>query len=80
MKTSTLFKAFFLLPALFACSLASAQDESSDAGVLEVLEEVLVTATRRVSDLQSTPVAVTALSGKELGNLFAHDIGETDDV
>ena len=76
MKTSTLFKAFFMLPAMFACTLATAQEESADAVQLGILEEVLVTATRRVSDLQTTPVAVTALSGEELGNLFAHDISD----
>jgi iron complex outermembrane receptor protein len=40
------------------------------------LEEVLVTATRRVSDLQTTPVAVTAISGEKFDSLFASNISD----
>ena len=42
-----------------------------------VLEEVLVTATRRgETDLQTTPVTVSVVSGEDFGKLFAQDIGE----
>jgi len=43
-----------------------------------VLEEILVTATRRAggTDIQTTPVAVTALSAQILSDMFLHDIGE----
>ena len=48
MKTSTLFKAYFVLPALFTCTLATAQDTAGDAAATEGrLEEIIVTATRR---------------------------------
>ena len=41
------------------------------------LEEVLVTATRRgETDLQSTPIAVSALTGDEFDAIFAQNIGE----
>jgi len=68
MKTSTLVKAFFLLPAVFACTLATAQDttgvtedEAGDA----LLEEVLVTATRRgEADIMATPISMTKLVGR----------------
>jgi iron complex outermembrane receptor protein len=75
MKTARALKALLPVPLTLACSLALAQDTSSDDEMDAVLEEVLVTATRRVSDLQTTPVAVTALSGEELDQLFATDIG-----
>lgn len=40
------------------------------------LQEITVTAQRRVSDLQSTPVAVTAIDSEKLESMFASDIGE----
>ena len=43
----------------------------------EVLEEIVVTATRRTeTDVQSTPVAVSTVNAEEFGKLFAQDIGE----
>ena len=42
-----------------------------------VLEEVVVTATRRAeTDIQTTPVSVSAITEGEFANLFAQDIGE----
>ena len=45
----------------------------------QALEEVMVTATRRAeaTDVQSTPVAVTAIGEQDFADLFAQDIGET---
>ncbi len=41
------------------------------------LEEVIVSATRRAeTDLQTTPVAVSAVNDEEFAKLFAQDIGE----
>ena len=42
-----------------------------------VLEEILVTATRRAggTNIQSTPVAVTAIGEQDFTELFSHDIG-----
>ncbi len=43
----------------------------------QVLEEVIVTATRRAeTNLQETPVSVSAVDGGEFEKLFAQDIGE----
>ncbi len=43
----------------------------------EVLEEIVVTATRRTeTDVQSTPVAVSTVNAAEFAKLFAQDIGE----
>jgi iron complex outermembrane receptor protein len=75
MRTSIVFKIGLVFPLLFSSLFAFAQD-ASEEDELMMLEEVRVTATRRVTDLQTTPVAVTALSGQELNNLFAHDIGD----
>ncbi len=42
-----------------------------------VLDEIVVTATRRAeTDLQTTPVSVSAISAEKLEGLFAQDIGE----
>lgn len=55
---------------LFACVPTFVSAEA-------VLEEVLVTATRRgETDLQTTPVTVSVVSGEDFGKLFAQDIGE----
>ena len=71
MKPASVLKTLVPLPLALSCSLALAQDQSGDSGMDAILEEVLVTATRRVSDLQTTPVAVTALSGQELDQRWA---------
>ena len=77
MKTSTLFKAIFILPAIFACTLATAQDESEEADGLGVLEEVLVTATRRgESDIMTTPISMTKLVGDEVTKFALRDLND----
>jgi len=40
------------------------------------LEEVMVTATRRETNLQTTPIAVSAISGDVISETIAHDIGD----
>jgi iron complex outermembrane recepter protein len=64
--------AFRLLPAAFAAALTAAlataaqaqqADTKKDDGKLEV---VTVTATKRIQPLQSTPIAITAISGAAL--------------
>lgn len=46
-------------------------------GADETLEEIVVTATRRAAtDIQTTPVAVSAINSEEFSQLFAQDIGE----
>ena len=44
-----------------------------------MLDEIMVTATRRgeATDIQSTPVAVTAIGEQDFSDLFAQDIGDT---
>ena len=59
---------------LAASSLAPA---GSFAAEQMALEEIVVTATRRAeTDIQTTPVAVSAINAREFENLFAQDIGE----
>jgi outer membrane receptor protein involved in Fe transport len=56
--------AAIVLPALFANGIAYAQQaETSDNGVLA---DVVVTAQKRVQNLQSVPISVTAISGDSL--------------
>ncbi|MEM7452507.1 MAG: TonB-dependent receptor [Pseudomonadota bacterium] len=58
-----------------ACALGTF---GADIAVAQTqLDEIVVTATRRAeTDLQTTPVAVTAVSGAQFDGLFAQDIGE----
>ena len=76
MKTSLVVKTFLVVPLLFTSLATFAQNNSENDEETGALEEVIITATRRETDLQSTPVAVTAVSGVELSQLFAHDIGD----
>ncbi|MFK7915839.1 MAG: TonB-dependent receptor [Pseudomonadales bacterium] len=65
----TLTAALLLIPFSLASNTAFAAEG--------VLEEIVVTATRRAeTNLQTTPVAASVVSGEEFGNLFAQDIGE----
>ncbi len=60
--------ALCLTPTVLATpQMVSAQDAPA-------LEEVLVTATRRETDIQTTPVAVTAIDSEKFDSLFAADI------
>ncbi len=56
----------------------TAQAAAGESGARSgVLEEILVTATRRAeTDIQTTPVAVSMVNAEEFENLFAQDIGE----
>ena len=80
MKTSTLFKAFFVLPALFTCTLATAQDTTGvteDEADRGILEEVLVTATRRgEADILTTPISMTKLVGDEVIKFALRDLND----
>lgn len=60
--------AITLTPAVFA---QSGQDEAKDN---RMLEEVIVTATRREESLMEVPIAVTAITGKELEQFGIPDI------
>jgi iron complex outermembrane receptor protein len=40
------------------------------------LQEVVVTAERRATDVQSTPIAVTAVSGEQLQTLHLNTISD----
>ncbi len=63
-----------LFSALFTILPTSPAWAASDS---LVLEEIVVTATRRAeTDIQSTPVAVSVVDEEEFDRLFAQDIGE----
>ena len=77
MKTSTLFKVFFLLPAMFICTIATAQDSAGEDESEAILEEVLITATRRgESNILTTPISITALSGDEVNRFALRDLND----
>jgi len=77
MKTSTLFKAFFILPAVFTCTLTTAQDTAGDAAATEGrLEEIIVTATRRETNLQTTPISISVIDSQLIEHTSPRDIGD----
>ncbi|MCA0355944.1 MAG: TonB-dependent receptor [Proteobacteria bacterium] len=57
---------------LAAPALAQAQDKSETTG----LAEIVVTATKRSANLQSVPVAVTALTGETIQNQRINEFGD----
>ncbi len=59
--------------AMFATTLTGLQSQP----VLAALEEVMVTATRRTeTDIQTTPVAVTAITSRDIDELVPRDLGD----
>jgi iron complex outermembrane receptor protein len=65
-----------LAVAAVPCLLLTGQSTVAQTDNSLQLEEVLVTATRRVTDVQTTPVAVTAIDSEKFDSLFAADIGD----
>lgn len=61
---------FFIIPTLFVCVAPQALAQSGSA----ILEEVVVTATRRAESAQDVAVALTALSAKSLEDANVVDI------
>ena len=77
MKTSNSTKILALLPAALLCAQANAQGTTSSTEGRAVLEEILVTATRRgESDIMSTPLSMTALSGEETQRFQIRDLND----
>lgn len=77
MNTSTLFKAFFMLTAMFTCTLATAQDTAvAAAATTGGLEEIIVTATRRNTNLQTTPISISVISSDLIDVTAPRDIGD----
>ncbi|MDD9842213.1 MAG: TonB-dependent receptor plug domain-containing protein, partial [Alphaproteobacteria bacterium] len=62
-----------LLSALFVTSLVTFTPKGQ---VLAQVDEIIVQATRRDTDLQTTPVAVSAVQGDAAETIFARDIGD----
>jgi iron complex outermembrane recepter protein len=51
---------------VLGCGLQNAEAQSESAGGQAALEEIVVTAERRETDLQETPISITALTGEAL--------------
>jgi len=64
----------FLAVVLMQPSVIFAQEVDSNSA--EQLEEVVVSATRRATDLQATPIAVSALDSGLISSSTAHDLGD----
>ncbi len=77
MKTSTLFKTFFILPAMFTYTPATAQDTvDTAAATVGGLEEIIVTATRRETNLQTTPISISVIGSEMIDYTSPRDIGD----
>ncbi len=59
-----------------AGAAANQTTQDSQANSTDTLQEVVVTAERRAVDVQSTPIAVTAISGDQLMNLHLNTISD----
>ncbi len=76
MKVYRIYNGIFLLAAVLLSTVAIAQD-TSDATGNNALEEVMVTATRRgESDIMTTPLAITAISGEETEKFAIRDLND----
>ena len=81
-------KRFLRLPHLLAALLgigvfgAAAQKAGSttDSGNAIVMEEIVVTATKRATDLMATPIAVSAVSQERLTNQGVSDVTDLGDL
>lgn len=62
--------------AVAACPSAAAQDSGAEQNQFIEIEEVFVRATRRETQLQQTPVAVTALTAQQADALVPKDLGD----
>ncbi len=76
MKTS-LITYLLPVPTLLASSIALAQDQAGDDEMDAVLEEVMVTASRRGDeDIMTTPISITALDGETVQNFAIRDLND----
>ncbi len=62
-----------MLPSILGAGTCLAAAEQSDQQTRSLLEEVVVTATRREESLQKVPMAVTAITGESMERLSADD-------
>ena len=60
-------------PMGLVANIAAAEQRIRDAGD-DVLEEIIVTATRRATSIQAAPLSVTALTGSQLRAIGARDL------
>ena len=77
MKTSRVFTSFLSVPFILSASVALGQDQSDDDSAEGVLEEVMVTASRRgEADIMTTPISITALDGEAVQNFAIRDLND----
>ena len=81
MMTDMSLKFKTLISLLILASPVLAQDEPAEVAAEGTLEEVTVTATRRgETDILTTPVSITALSGEDVERFEVRDLNEVKDV
>ena len=77
MLARKLLKLLILIPFSLTLSTALAQDNSDGANDERILEEILVTATRRGdANIMEMPISITALSGAEIERYAVRDLND----
>ena len=76
MKTSTFLRILTVLPFLFITHVVFAQDDNASAESAGGLEEIIVTATRRESNLQTTPISISVINSDQIEYTSPRDIGD----
>ena len=64
------------LAAVFLAPAAGAQEGTSAGNEASVIEEIVVTATRRETELQKSAISVSAMSGDQLDNLGIYQVAD----
>ena len=70
----------FLLPATFVSGQQEQESEDSGSSQSPEMEEIVVTATKRATDLMKTPVAVSAVSQERLTEQNVSDVTDLGDL
>ena len=62
------------LAVMLGCAQAHAQSSTADNSDTQILDEIIVTATKRASTIQDVPFSINALTSKDIERLNANSI------
>jgi len=76
MKTSLFIRIYTVFTLLFISPIVIAQSESEEAKTSSGLEEIIVTATRRETNLQTTPISISVIGSDLIEYTSPRDVGD----